>query len=141
LEKPLLSRREKVLYHQIHPLKLAADISGGIASTWLLWQHEFLLAMLAAFLPAVAASVVVLRWMHFERQRDSAFGRYVAFHMTRVAEAVRIAGLTVIWIGAWNQTVWMIVAGAAVVVLGWTYSLPWWRTRPDAPAGDAERKP
>ncbi len=128
--KSLLSLSEKVLYHQIHPLKLATDISAGIASTWLLWEHEFLLGMLAAFLPAVGMSAVMLTWMDFERQRDSALGRYVAFHMTHVAVAVRFAGQIVMWIGAWYANVWMIVAGAAVVVLGWTYSLPWWLSRP-----------
>lgn len=125
----MLSLREKVLYHQIHPLKLAVDISGSLASTWLLWEREFLLGMLATFLPSVAASAAMLRWMDFERQKDSAFGRYVAFHMTHIAEAIRFAGQIVAWIGAWFHLGWVIAVGLAVVVLGWTYSLPGWRSR------------
>jgi len=125
----VLSLSERILYHQIHPLKLAVDISASVASTWLLWQHEFLLGMLAAFLPAVGLSVVMLRWMGFERQRESAFGRYVAYHMTHLAEAVRFAGQVVVWIGAWFHLGWVIAAGIAVFLLGWTYSLPRWRSR------------
>ncbi len=124
--------REKVLYHQIHPLKLAADISAGIASTWLLWLHEPWLAMPAAFTPAVAVSAAMLRWMAFDRQRDSAFGRYVARHMTRLAEGVRFGGQVVAWVGAWHHLAWVIAAGLAATVLGWTWSLPgWWSRAPE----------
>jgi hypothetical protein len=44
---------EKMLYHQIHPAKLAADVSGSIVSTYLMWRRRFAWAMLAAFVPAV----------------------------------------------------------------------------------------
>jgi putative flippase GtrA len=129
--RPSLTLRERVLYHQIHPLKLAADVSGAVASAWLLWQHRLLLGLVAAFLPAIVASAVMLHRLAFERQRDSAFGRYVAFHMTRVAEAVRFAGGGIAWVGAWFHSGWAIAAGAMVVVLGWTYSLPrWWSRHP-----------
>ena len=125
----MLSLPERILYHQIHPLKLSVDSLASVVSTWLLWQHVFLLGMLAAFLPAIGASVVMLRWMGFERQRDSAFGRYVAYHMTHIAEAVRFAGQIVVWGGAWVHLGWVIAAGIAVFLFGWTYSLPWWRSR------------
>src|SRR5829696_3450167 len=47
---------EKVLYHQIHPAKLAADVGGSLLSTYLMWCRRFAWAMLAAFAPAVLAS-------------------------------------------------------------------------------------
>jgi len=31
---------EKYLYHQIHPLKLAAEWAAGLASLYPLWQHQ-----------------------------------------------------------------------------------------------------
>jgi hypothetical protein len=31
---------EKVLYHHIHPAKLAADVSGSIVSTYLMWRKS-----------------------------------------------------------------------------------------------------
>jgi hypothetical protein len=124
----MLSQREKLLYHQIHPLKLAVDLGAGVASTWLLWRHDLLLAMLIAWLPSIAVSLVMLRWMDFTRQRDSAFGRYVAHHMTRLAEAIRLGGQIIMWLGAWWHAPWGIVAGAVIIVVGWTYSLPFRRS-------------
>src|SRR5215207_9554959 len=50
---------EKVLYQQIHPAKLAADVGGSLLSTYLMWRRRFAWAMLAAFVPAVLASVLV----------------------------------------------------------------------------------
>jgi hypothetical protein len=40
---------EKVLYHQIHPAKLTADVSGSLVSTYLMWRHKFVAALLSAF--------------------------------------------------------------------------------------------
>jgi hypothetical protein len=47
---------EKVLYHQIHPAKLAADITGSIISTYLMWHRRFGPAMLGAWAPAILGS-------------------------------------------------------------------------------------
>jgi len=46
---------EKVLYHQIHPAKLAADVGGSLVSTYLMWRRRFAWAMFAAFVPAAVA--------------------------------------------------------------------------------------
>jgi hypothetical protein len=62
---------EKVLYQQIHPAKLAADVSGSIVSTYLMRRRRFAWAMLAAFVPAVAASVLVIAYADLERRKHS----------------------------------------------------------------------
>jgi hypothetical protein len=133
--RPTLSLRERALYHQIHPTKLAADISGSAVSAWLLWEHRLLIGLIAAFLPAIVASAIMLNTMGFEAQRSSALGRYVAFHMTRVAEGVRFAGGAILWCAAWFHAGWAMAAGVTVIVLGWTYSLPRWWSRPATQRG------
>ena len=70
---------EKVLYHQIHPAKLAADIGGSLVSTYLMWRRRFVAAMLAAFVPAVVASALVIRYANLERRKHSRFGREAIF--------------------------------------------------------------
>jgi hypothetical protein len=125
--KPNLSGREKLLYHQIHPLKLSVDLSTSFASTWLFWQHELVLGLLVAWVPSVLITIAMLRWMDFTRQRDSNLGHYIERHMTRVAEAVRFGGQFAAWAGAWWHAGWAIAMGYAIVVLGWTYSLPFRR--------------
>jgi hypothetical protein len=123
----MMSLRERILYHQIHPLKLAVDLTSGLLSTWLIWDHKFWIAMAVAWLPPVIVSAVMLRTMDFSPQRDSAFGRYVAFHMSRAAEAIRMSGQIAMWIGAWYHAAWAIAIGFLVVILGWIYSIPAWR--------------
>ena len=76
---------EKVLYHQIHPAKLAADVSGSIVSTYLMWRRRFAWALLAAFVPAVLASVLVIRYANLERRKHSRFGRYMQRYMDRAS--------------------------------------------------------
>ena len=69
------------------------------------------------------ASGLVLRFASLERQRDSAFGRYVARTMTRAVEGVRLAGMVVMAVGAWQRSALVIVGGLSIVVLGWTRGL------------------
>jgi hypothetical protein len=66
---------EKVLYHQIHPAKLATDIGASLLSTYLMWRRRFAWAMLAAFVPAVLASILVMRYADLEWRKRSPFGR------------------------------------------------------------------
>jgi hypothetical protein len=129
---PALTFRERALYHQIHPAKLAVDISSSIVSTWLLWNHQLIYGILVTFPPSIAVSALMIWRMNFQRQKDSAFGRYIAVHMTRTATTVRSAGQIVVWAASWIHAIWGIVVGAAIIVLGWTYSLPRYRGRRSA---------
>jgi hypothetical protein len=70
-----MTLKERVLYHQIHPAKLAADIAGAIVSTFLLWRQQFGAAMLAAFVPAIVVSAIVLRFADLRWLEESAPGR------------------------------------------------------------------
>jgi hypothetical protein len=124
-----MTLRERVLYHQIHPLKLAVDVTSSLISTWLIWRHQFWLAMAFAWVLPIIVSSAMLRWMDFSHQRDSSLGRYIAFHMTRTAEALRMSGQIVVWLAAWRHAPWAIAAGVLLVIVGWTYSLPTWRSR------------
>ena len=87
-----MTRAEKMLYHQIHPLKLAADIASCAASCALLWQRQIGLAMLVAFVPAIAASWLIATFVELERLQKSAFGHYVSAMMTPAVTAQRMAG-------------------------------------------------
>ena len=111
---------EKVLYHQIHPAKLAADVSGSIVSTYLMWRRRFAWAMLAAFLPAVVASVLVARYADLERRKHSRFGRYMRIYVDRrFLDAWRFFGQVVMWVGAWYRVGKLIPIGCAIVVAAW----------------------
>jgi hypothetical protein len=116
---------EKVLYHQIHPAKLAADIGASLVSTCLMWRRRFAWAMLAAFLPAVLASILVIRYADLERRKRSAFGRYLRRYMNRRVEAWRFFGQVIIWVGAWYRVGKLVPIGLAIVVAAWASGI--WR--------------
>ena len=78
---------EKVLYHQIHPAKLATDIGASLVSTYLMWRRRFAWAMLAAFVPAILASILVIWYEDLERRKHSSFCRYMHRYMNRRVEA------------------------------------------------------
>jgi hypothetical protein len=86
---------EKVLYHQLHPAKLAADVGGSLVSTYLMGRHKFGAALLSAFVPATIASVLVIRYADLEKRKRSPFGRYIRRYMNRRVEAWRFFGQVV----------------------------------------------
>jgi hypothetical protein len=116
---------EKVLYHQIHPAKLAADVSASFVSTYLMWRRKFALAMLGAFVPAIVASVLVIAYADLERRKHSPFGRYMQRYMNLRVEAWRFFGQVLMWVGAWYRVGKLIPIGWAIVVTAWVSGL--WR--------------
>ena len=115
----VLSSREKELYQQIHPGKLATDIAAFVLSTYLIWIHQLIFGILAGFIPAIVASAIVVRYANLERYAASHLGRYVRKYMTRTIEAVRFVGLFVSWSGAWYHIWWIIGVGILIVILAW----------------------
>ncbi len=111
--------KERLLYHQDHPAKLSTDIGVSFVSTYFLWQHQFLIAMLASFGPAMLASALVIRFAKLEWLQQSTFGRYIARFMNRAVEACRMAGQVVAWVGAWYHWVWLIPTGYGIVIAAW----------------------
>ena len=81
--------------------------------------------MLAAFVPAVAASVLVIAYADLERRKHSPFGRYMQRYMNRRVEAWRFFGQVLIWVGAWYRVGKLIPIGWAIAVAAWASGL--WR--------------
>jgi hypothetical protein len=118
-----MTLQEKILYHQIHPLKLGTDVSTSVLASLLLWQHRLAPAMLIAFLPALAMTALFIRFADLERQKASGFGRYLRLNMSRAVEAQRFAGQALAWLGVWHHQPTVIALGAAVIVLAWLSGL------------------
>ena len=117
-----LTRRERYLVHQIHPAKLATDISVSAVSTVLFWQHRLIPGLLVFALPAPIASELVLRG-DLSAYRDSPAGRYVVAHMPPSMQAVRSVSAVTMAVGGWRRSPALIVAGLALVGLGWSHGL------------------
>jgi hypothetical protein len=55
--------KEKVLFHQIHPAKLATDVGAVVISLYFLWQHDLVIGLLTHFTPPPIASAAVIRFV------------------------------------------------------------------------------
>ena len=75
--------------------------------------------MLAAFVPAVVASALVIRYADLERRKHSRFGRYMNRYMNRRVEAWRFFGQVVMWVGAWYRVGKLIPIGLGIVIVAW----------------------
>lgn len=126
-----MTPQEKRLYHQIHPLKLATDISVEIVSLYLFWKHRLLAGMLVILAPPIIASALIMRLANLEIYKQSALGRYIRDYMTPSAVALRILGTVITHVGAWNRKPGLIPLGLITVLLGWLQGklLPNTRTR------------
>lgn len=111
--------RDRILYHQIHPLKLLVDWGTAAVAAAFLWQHRLLPALLVGLLPPVLVTVALVHWADLEPYKTSPLGRYVAQFMSRGMEAVRLLGLAVAWIGAWTRTPLLLFLGVGVILAGW----------------------
>lgn len=115
--------QEKALYHQIHPLKLATDISAAVVSSYYFWQHDVALGVVITFVPPIVVSSLMLATMDFSRIRDSEVGRYLKRSMTRAMEAVRLAGMLPMIFGAWYHLPWLIALSIPIILFGWLRGL------------------
>ena len=118
-----MTNAERMLYQQVHPLKLLVDVTTSFASAWLLWQHAWLRAAGVAIVPSVLVTAAILWRVDLAPYRDSPLGRYVKVHMTARATAVRIAGQLAMWAGAVAHVPWLLPTGLAVIVFGWLRGL------------------
>ena len=110
---------EKILYHQIHPAKLATDIGAEVVSLYLLWRHQLVLGLVTHFVPPIFASALLVPLGNFEAQKNSRFGRYIAWHMTRAVEAARFGGDIIMLFAAWFRSPVWVAAGLLVVIAAW----------------------
>jgi hypothetical protein len=113
----------RVLLHQVHPVKLGADITAAVVSTALLWRGRTTAGLAVRWGLAVAGSAAVLAFADVEALAGTRRGRYVLAHMPPAAQAVRLAGDTVLTMGARRRSVALLVAGGLVVLAGWSHGL------------------
>jgi hypothetical protein len=116
--------REKVLYHQLHPLKLATDISVTPLFLYYLWEHHVAPALLIGFVPPVAVSLAMLKWTpDLEKLKQSSFGHYIERYMTPFIQMIRFLTLVLMAYGAWDHSGRFIAFGLVILVLAWCHGL------------------
>jgi hypothetical protein len=115
--------RDAILVHQVHPVKLAFDISASVVSNVLLWQHRLGAGLVSRYLLPVMGSALVLGFADLKELRDTPRGKYVLQHMPPASTALRLGGDTLMAIGAWRRKPSWLLAGAVIVAAGWSHGL------------------
>ncbi|HLP17109.1 MAG TPA: hypothetical protein VK470_12675 [Bacteroidota bacterium] len=114
-----MTYQEKLLYHQIHPLKLSVDVACAALALYFVWQHDWLWGIIIAFIPSMVASMYVLKYENLEPLKQSPLGRYVRSYMNKYMDWTRTGGLAVAAAGAWMHDVAFIGAGVAIICYTW----------------------
>jgi hypothetical protein len=112
--------RERELYHQIHPLKLATDIGVTPISLYFLWQHRMVPALIVGFVPPILVSAAMMIWPpDLEKIKNSALGKYISKYMTPAIEAIRLSSLVPMAWGALIHNPWLLALGFLILLLAW----------------------
>lgn len=111
------------LIHQVHPAKIGVDVTAAIVSNVLLWQARPKAGVAVRFAVPVAGSVMVLGLADLDGLARTRRGRYVLAHMPPSAQAVRLAGDALMGYGACRRSPVLLLAGAAVIGIGWSHAL------------------
>lgn len=119
-----MTPQEKVLYHQIHPLKLLTEISVSAISLYLFWKRKLVAGLLVLF-PDLVVSLLIMRWVDLEPYKHSVFGTYLRTYMTPSVVAVRIVGTSIMWVGAWYRRPLLLPLGLGLVLVGWFRGVLW----------------
>jgi hypothetical protein len=111
--------QDKQKYQEIHPVKLATDISTAALAVYLFWQHSLISGIIVAIVPSVIVTLIIIKWVPLEGYRRSALGRYIDRYMTSAMRLLRLTGLVAMVIGAWYHVAVLIPLGLVVILLGW----------------------
>jgi len=115
--------KEKILFHQVHPAKLATDIISAIVSLYFFWQQEFVVGLVTHFIPPPIASAAVVHCGNLEPYKSSRLGAYLVRYMTPTAQTLRLAGDLITVFAAWYHSPLGIAAGLVLILAAWTYGL------------------
>ena len=123
-----MTLKEKVRFHEVHPVKLGTDIASAVVSLYFFWQHDLALGLLTHFIPAPIASAAVIRFANLDRYKRSRLGAYLTRFMTPTAQAARLVGDIGMVFAGWFHSVIGMAAGALIIIAAWSYGLLWPRS-------------
>ena len=114
-----LTFSERVLYHQIHPAKVFADVSTAIVAIDLFWRHALVPALIIGLVPPILVSLVLVNEIDLASYRAHPMGAYLRRFMPPWVQAVRLFGVGLAFYAAWNQFPEGVISGLALVAICW----------------------
>ena len=120
--------RDRVRYHQLHPLKLLVDWLTAIAAGGLLWWRRPLTAVVVGFVPSIVVTLIFLSGrpdQSLRAIRNRPIAQAIAPQLSADVNALRFLGLALSWAACWRHRAWLLLAGLFVIVGAWW--LAWYR--------------
>jgi hypothetical protein len=87
-------------------------------------SNEFVIELLAHFVPPLIGSFFVIRSADLESYENSRLGSYLVRYMTPAAQSTRPIGALFSVFVAWYHSPLGITAGFVLVLCTWLYGLP-----------------
>jgi hypothetical protein len=134
-----MTLREKILFHQVHPVKLATDVASAFVSLYFFWQHALIVGLLAHLVPPPVGSAIVMACVDLKPYKNSRLGAYLVRHMRPGAQAARLIGDLIMVIAAWFRAPGGIAAGLLIIVAAWSHGLIWFRRNQRQAAASGQR--
>ena len=130
-----LTLRERLLYHQIHPAKLFADLSTALIGIDLFWHRELIPGLIIALVTPALVSAALLLDGDLQDLRASRMGSYLRRCMPSWVQAVRLFAIGFAFYAAWYHAPAGIVGALALVIVCWANGLVPRRRRAPGPYG------
>jgi len=118
-----MTLREKILFHQVHPVKLGTDVASAFVSLYFLWQHALIIGLLAHLVPPPVGSAIVMACVDLEPYKNSRLGAYLVRYMRPGAQAARLVGDLIMVVAAWFRAPGGIAVGLLIVIAAWSHGL------------------
>ena len=95
-----MTLKEKILFHLVHPAKLATDIAAAVISLYFFWQHQLALGLVLHIAPPIIASAALIGLRDdYDAIKNSRLGDYLVRYMTPAAQATRLLGdIVTVWL-------------------------------------------
>ena|SRR5215813_2263127 len=110
----LMNSQDKLLYHQIHPIKLIVDVGGTPPALYLLWQHKLRAGLVLSFAPPLLVSALLIRYADLNPYQRSALGKFMH---TYKRPSCKPSG--------WQHQISLILFGFLIVLMAWARGLLW----------------
>jgi len=114
---------ERLLYHQIHPVKVGSDVSAALVASMMFWRHRLLVGLAVATIPPAVSSGALIMCADLDPYRHSAAGRYLKRSMTGWMQTLRFVGFAVMLVGSWKHTCRVVAGGIGLILIGWFHGL------------------
>lgn len=103
---------------------MTTDVVTAFAAVYFLVGHFLILSLCIAFIPSTIVSMIIMAKSDLEKYKNSAFGVYIRKYMaSKSSDWIRFGGFVVMMVGGWNNLLWLITLGFAVILFVWLKGL------------------